>query len=131
MFTCQGHLGWGGAGLSPPVERSPEEVGTRRKISPCQSVRRGKPEQPASSPESTRTSRKELELIRQSDRTNRQKEEVAATSNLANKKAATAVEEALANHGFNFKLGDKKWGRGIGLRLGGGWSRRAGPSPGC
>ena len=38
-----GSPGVGGAGLSPPMERSPEEVWTRRKNSLGQLVRRGRP----------------------------------------------------------------------------------------
>ena len=72
-----------------------------------------------------------MELIRQSDRTNRQKEEVAATSNLANKKAATAVEEALGNHGYNFKLGEREIGKRNWLEARRRVEKVAGPSPGC
>ena len=80
--------GLGGAGLSPLVERSPEEVGTRRKISPVQPVRRVKPQLPASRPEPTRTSRRDLELVRQSNRTmDRRREEAAAANILAKRQA--------------------------------------------
>ena len=96
----------GGTGLSPPVERSPEEVGTRRKISPGQSVRRGRPEQSTPSPWTTRASRRELELVRQSDRANRLREEAAAASTLAKKRATKAVEEAMANWSYNLKLAE-------------------------